>query len=387
VTAPLDNDAGRVHDGLPAADAGAAADVGTAALSRAAATADGSRATGPRAGGSPARWRGHFRVPRGPYVAIWPATALLFAVSPLVARGSDGSSALRSMLPFAAILAIVGIGQTLVIQQRGLDLSVPGVISLSAILVTKLPNGSDSRLLTAVIVVILASALAGLVSGLAVTRLRITPLVATLGVNALLLGTILQITGGSSAASAPPALASFTFGRVVGVSYLVLIALALVAGVAFVVRRTTAGRRFVAIGTSAAAARAAGMPVRRYQAVTYSIAAVCYGLAGMLVAGYLQTPGLSAGNNYLLPSIAAVVLGGTSLAGGSGSVLATAVGALFLTQLQQVVFGAGAPTSVQLLVQSIAIGLGMALRSIPWRRWSGGFRRSPRGARRTAGAG
>jgi ribose transport system permease protein len=311
---------------------------------------------------------------RGPYVAIWPATALLFLVSPLVAGGSDGTSALRSTLPFAAILAIIGIGQTLVIQQRGLDLSVPGIVSLSAILVTKLSNGSDSGLLTAVIVVIAASALAGLVSGLAVTRLCITPLVATLGVNALLLGTILQITGGSSSASAPPGLASFAFGRVLGVSYLVLIALALVAGVAFVLRRTTAGRRFVAIGTSAAAAHAAGMPVRRYRLATYSIAAVCYGVAGVLVAGYLQTPGLSAGNNYLLPSIAAVVLGGTSLAGGSGSVLATAVGALFLTQLQQVVFGAGAPASVQLLIQSIAIGLGMALRSVPWRRWFGGSR-------------
>jgi ribose transport system permease protein len=316
-------------------------------------------------------------LPRGQYVAIWPATALLFLVSPVIAGGSDGTSALRGTLPFAAILAIVGIGQTLVIQQRGLDLSVPGIISLSAVLVTKLSDGSDSGLLIATIVVIAASALAGLVSGLAVTRLGITPLVATLGVNALLLGTILQITGGSSSASAPPALASFAFGRVLGVSYLVLIALALVAGVAFVLRRTTAGRRFVAIGTSAAAARAAGMPVPRYRLATYSIAAVCYGVAGVLVAGYLQTPGLSAGNNYLLPSIAAVVLGGTSLAGGSGSVLATAVGALFLTQLQQVVFGAGAPTSVQLLIQSIAIGLGMALRSVPWRRWFGGSRYSP----------
>ncbi|HLJ99437.1 MAG TPA: ABC transporter permease [Streptosporangiaceae bacterium] len=308
------------------------------------------------------------RLPRGPYFAIWPATVLLFAVSPLIAGGSDSTSALRSTLPFAAILAVVGIGQTLVIQQRGLDLSVPGVISLSAILVAKLPAGSDSGLLAAIVVVIAVSALTGLISGLAVTRLGITPLVATLGVNALVLGAILQITGGSSVASAPPALASFAFRRVLGVSYLLLIALALVAGVAFVIRRTTAGRRFVAIGTSAAAARAAGMPVRKYQMATYSIAAVCYGIAGVLVAGYLQTPGLSAGQSYLLPSIAAVVLGGTSLAGGGGSVLATAVGALFLTQLQQVVFGAGAPASVQLLIQSIAIGLGMALRSVRWRR-------------------
>lgn len=316
-----------------------------------------------------------FRIFRGPYLAIWPATAVLFAVSPLVAGGSDGASALRGTLPFAAILAIVGIGQTLIIQQRGLDLSVPGVISLAAILVTKLHSGSDSGLATAIVVVLGVSALAGLVSGLAVIWLDITPLVATLGVNALLLGAILQITSGSSAASAPPALASFTLGRFLGVSYLLLIALALVAGVAFVIRRTVAGRRFVAIGTSAAAARAAGMPVRRYQAATYSIAAVCYGIAGVLVAGFLQTPGLSAGNSYLLPSIAAVVLGGTSLAGGSGSVLATAVGALFLTQLQQVVFGAGAPASVQLLVQSIAIGLGMALRRVPWARLSNHYTR------------
>jgi ribose transport system permease protein len=122
------------------------------------------------------------------------------------------------------------------------------------------------------------------------------------------------------------------------------------------------------------------MPVRGYRLATYSIAAICYGVAGGLVAGYLQTPGLSAGNDYLLPSIAAVVLGGTSLAGGSGSVLATAIGALFLTQLQQVVFGAGAPTSVQLLIQSIAIGLGMALRSVPWRRWLGGSRHPVLGA-------
>jgi ribose transport system permease protein len=325
------------------------------------------------AGASLAAGRRRVRLPRGPYVAIWPATALLFALSPMVATGSVGISALRSTLPFAAILAIVGIGQTLVIQQRGLDLSVPGVISLSAILVTKMPAGSDSRLWTAIIVVVLASAAAGLVSGLAITILGITPLVATLGVNALLLGTILQVTSGSSTAYAAPALASFAFGRVLGVSYLLLIAIVLVALVSFVVRRTTAGRRFVAIGTSASAARAAGMQVRRYQVATYSIAAVCYGMAGVLVAGFLQTPGLSAGDNYLLPSIAAVVLGGTSLIGGSGSVIATAVGALFLTQLQQVVFGAGAPTSVQLLIQSAAIGLGMALRTIPWRRWYRSF--------------
>src|SRR5438128_10415044 len=84
------------------------------------------------------------RIPR--YSAIWVATALLFAVSPLLASGSVSGSALLSTLPFAAILATAAIGQTLVVQQRGLDLSVAGMITLTTIIVTRLPNGSDSRL-------------------------------------------------------------------------------------------------------------------------------------------------------------------------------------------------------------------------------------------------
>jgi ribose transport system permease protein len=85
----------------------------------------------------------------------------------------------------------------------------------------------------------------------------------------------------------------------------------------------------------------------------------------VLVAGYLGTPGIGAGDNYLLPTIAAVVLGGTSLAGGSGSVAAAAVGAVFLTQLEQVVLGMGAPASLQLVIQGSIIAVGMALRHVP----------------------
>lgn len=311
--------------------------------------------------------RSRFRV-KSAYFAIWPATLALFAISPFVARGSISLGALRSTLPFAAILAIVAIGQTLVIQQRGLDLSIPGIVSISAILVTKIPHGTDGGLIKAVVIVLAICALAGLVNGLVVTLLGVTPLVATLGVNALLLGTILQITSGAQTASAAPKLAHFAAGRVFGVSNILLIAIFIIAVVTFIVKSTIVGRRFVAIGTSAPAARATGIPVRLYQTMTYVIAAIFGALGGILLAGYLQTPGLSAGNDYLLPSIAAVVLGGTSLAGGGGSVLATAGGALFLTQLQQVVFGAGAPASVQLLIQSIAIALGMGLRRVPWKR-------------------
>jgi ribose transport system permease protein len=104
--------------------------------------------------------------------------------------------------------------------------------------------------------------------------------------------------------------------------------------------------------------------VRRYQLGTYLVASLFAGLAGILLAGYLKTPGLLAGDDYLLPTIAAVVLGGTSLAGGNGSVIATAVGALFLVQLQQVVLGMGAPSSAQLIIQGLIICIGMAVRTV-----------------------
>jgi ribose transport system permease protein len=250
---------------------------------------------------------------------IWPATAILFAVSPLLAPGSLGASALLSMLPFAAILAVAGIGQTLVVQQRGLDLSLPGMISLTTLIVTQVPNGVDGQLPGALLLALLACLLAGLISGIAVTRFGITPLVATLGVNALAVGAILQVTNGTSTAVAPPGLDAFAIGTTAGIPNTVIVAAVVIATVTLVIRRTPAGRRFVAVGSSPTAAYVAGLRVRRYVIATYACAALAAGLAGVLLAGFLQTPGLLPGDNYLLPSIAAVVLGGTSLAGGTGS--------------------------------------------------------------------
>lgn len=301
------------------------------------------------------------------FFAIWIATGILFAVSPLFVSGSVDSSALVSMLPFASILAIAAIGQTLVIQQRGLDLSVPGMITLTAIVMTKYPNGSEGKLPAAVGFVLLACVASGLVSGVAITRFGITPLVATLGVNALLLGTIFQITGGTATWSATPGLSSFAVDKTAGIPNTTIVAGATVLAVAAVMRSTVAGRRFVAVGASPAAARAAGIRVRNFQVSTYVVASLAYGGAGILLAGFLRTPNINAGNSFLLPTIAAVVLGGTSLAGGAGSVVATAMGALFLTQLEQVVLGLGAAESTKLIIQGSIIALGMALRTIPWR--------------------
>jgi ribose transport system permease protein len=308
------------------------------------------------------------------FVPIWAVTVLLFAITPVIAPGTMSVGDLQTMLPFAAILAIAAVGQTLVVQQGGLDLSVPGTISLGAALVTKVPAGSDGRLVPALLVVVASAVAVGLVIGIAVTRLRITPLVATLGVNVIVIGTVVQITGGSIANTVPGNLATFADGRVAGVPALALVAVAVVGLAALVVRRTVGGRRFELVGASAAAARVAGIRVRRYQVGTYVAASLCYAAAGVLLAGLTSAPTLFAGDAYLLPTIAAVVLGGTSLAGGRGSVVASAVGALFLTQLDRLVLSTGAEQAVQSLIQATIVALGMGLRNVPWARLRRGSR-------------
>src|SRR5579862_6241530 len=323
---------------------------------------DETRRQGPSAAGEGMRAR--LRPPR--YAAVWLATGLMFAVSPLFASNSLDSSALLSMLPLAAMLAIAAIGQTLVIQQRGLDLSVPGMILLTSIIVTQHAAGHNSGLPVAILLVVLACVASGVVSGIAITQFGITPLVATLGVNALLVGTVYQLTNGQGTGISPPGLANFAIHKTIGIPNTALVAAIGVVVIALLIRATIVGRRFVAVGASAAAARAAGIRVTLYVVVTYVLASLCYGAAGILITGYTQTPGIGAGSTYLLPTIAAVVLGGTSLAGGAGSVIATAVGAVFLTQLGQVVTANGAAQSVQFIIQGAIIALSVLLRNVPW---------------------
>src|SRR4051812_45884896 len=133
----------------------------------------------------------------GSFTAIWVVAALLFAISPLIASGSLSHDSLTAMLPFAGVLAIAAIGQTLVIQQGGLDLSVPGTFSLGVVLVVVVPGGNADKLWLGLLVAVGAGLAAGLINGIAVTWLRITPLVATLGMNGILLGVQQQVTNGS----------------------------------------------------------------------------------------------------------------------------------------------------------------------------------------------
>ena len=194
----------------------------------------------------------------------------------------------------------------------------------------------------------------GVVNGLLVTKTKTMPLVVTLGMNALLYGTVLAISNGTPTA-ASRGLSSFALAKSAGIPNTVLIALILLVVVGFITQRSVVGRRLTAVGVSERAARALGLRVDLYQIIAYGFAGLCYGAGGVLLAGYTQNSALFLGDSYLLPTVAAVVLAGTALTGGLASVVAAGVAALFLTQLDQLLLSLGWPESTQLTVQALVL--------------------------------
>jgi ribose transport system permease protein len=299
----------------------------------------------------------------GEFSWIWIGLVILFVISALVAPGTMTRGSILAMLPFAGILAIVATGQTLVIQQRGLDMSAVGMVSLAGVLMARTGFGFDSVILAAVFT-IAVGALVGMVNGTLVSRVAITPLVATLAVNALLIGVVRSLTG-NVPVNVPPVMQTISHAQYLGLPANVLFAVVFVVAAWVITRKTSIGRRFVAVGVNPRAAEAAGVRVLKYQIGAYVASAVCFSAAGMLLAGFIGSASASSGNDYLMPAIAAVVVGGTPFTGGKGSVIASAVAALFMAQLGQMVLALGAGTSVQLLVQACAILLATTVRYLP----------------------
>ena len=294
------------------------------------------------------------------------ATVILVLIGGIAAPSTISTAAILSTLPYFAILAVASIGQHLVIQQRGLDLSTAGVMSFCAVVVTKLPDSStDTGVVIFWIFAALATgALIGAITGLIVTLLQVPPLVTTIGVNAILFGLTYFVSTGASVQS-PPMMVKFFTGSFLYVPTLVWM-LILVAGMTvFVLTFTTVGRRFIAVSVNPAAAHVVGVPLRAYSILTYTIAGLMYAIAALMLSGYLVSPTVLCGLPYLLGTIAAVVVGGNPLGGlTKGSVVATVIGAFFLTYLAQLVTALGLGSSAEDLADALIVLGGVALPEI-----------------------
>jgi len=297
---------------------------------------------------------------------VMAGTIILYVASAFLAPTSVSKVAQMGMLPFAACLAIVGLGQTLVIQQGGIDLSVAGAVSLTVVIVTWGPDRHDNRLIPAVAAAFGAAIITGLINGYLITKTKLNSIVATLGVNALLYGVMMGLSGGSPRRTTDR-LSHFANDKTFGLPHSVYFGVILAIIVTVLLKRTVFGRRFEAVGANPHAAYATGLKVIRYQIGAYVSAQILYCAAGVILGGVISQPTAYQGDDYVLPSVAIVVLGGTSLLGGRCFPAASALAALFLKQLDMFVLSLGVPYGVRTIVISLSLMLGIALYAVNWK--------------------
>lgn len=298
---------------------------------------------------------------------------LLLMLGEALSPGFASGQQILRLLIVAAFLGIVAAGQNLVILggREGIDLSVGGVVSLSAIIAGNLMSGADSGILPAIIACIATGALFGLINGLGVTLLRIPPLVMTLGMLGVLQGLLVVIRQGIPSGRAAPALSQFVTQPVLlGLPGIIWLWIAIGLVMAFILNRTVFGYRIYAVGSNEQAAFMAGVPVKMVRIALFMLSGVFAAIAGICLLGYSGSSFSNVGEQYMLPSIIAVVFGGTPLAGGKGGYTGTMAGAVLLIVLQsilttvnidesgrQMVFGA------TLLLLMLFYGRGRAMRA------------------------
>ncbi|WP_259403397.1 ABC transporter permease [Microbispora sp. H10949] len=237
----------------------------------------------------------------------------------------------------SAALGIVAVGQTLVILAGSLDLSVAYLISLTSLVTAEIMAGADANVPTAVAAALAVSALIGLVNGLIVTRLRVHAFIATLGV-ALVVRGALDARYDGPAGSVPESFQHLGYDRIGPLPVSALLWAAVAAGAWLLLSRTRLGYRIYAVGGDAEVARLSGVRTERVVVIAHVLCSVCAGIAGLLLASRLGAgaPTVGTDGGYDLESIAAVVLGGTALAGGRGGVAGTVGGVLLLAVLDSI---------------------------------------------------
>ena len=232
-----------------------------------------------------------------------------------------------NVLRQVSVNGVIAVGETLVILTGGIDLSVGSGVGLAGVLVANLAPWGPVVAMGAALG---SGLLAGLANGLIVTKLRVAPFIATLGMMAILRGADFVISNGYSLSGTPYLVQFVGQGTIAGIPMLVIVMLAAIGIAYYLLHYTVFGRHIYAVGGNEEGARLAGVRVQRTKIWVYVISGLAMAIAGMMLAGRMNTGEPNAGTGYELDCIAAVVIGGTSLFGGQGTIVGTLLGALVL---------------------------------------------------------
>ncbi len=297
------------------------------------------------------RWRlRKFVADFGVYIAL----AILLLVAAVLTPKLFAVETIAVVMRQAAQLGIVAIGQTMVLLVAGLDLSVGGIFIMTSVVVAEVGNGRNEMIVPAILTALALGALVGLGNGLLVTKRRVPPFVATLGMLVLVKGATQAYTRGVPGGFVPEALG------IVNQSWFVLsVPLALWLGLnaifIFVLRGTSYGRRVYAVGSNIEAARLSGISVDAIRISVYVLGSLFAVVSGVVLTGYVLYVDRFIGSGLDLDSIAAAVVGGTAFIGGRGGLLGTIAGVLIIQILSTMVVLLGLDVEVQFIIKGLVI--------------------------------
>jgi fructose transport system permease protein len=295
----------------------------------------------------------------GPFLALLAACVFFATRSDRFLTGDNLSIVLQQVM----VVGVIAIGQTLVILTAGVDLSCGTVMALGAIVMTKLAAELGVSVPLAIVVGVGATTLFGFLNGLLVTRINLPPFIVTLGTLNIAFAITQLYSNAQTVTDLPDAMNALGGTFHVGgttVVYGVVVMLALYALTAFVLRETAAGRHVYAVGNNPEAARLTGIATPRVILAVYVLAGVLYGIAALLSVARTGVGDPNAGQTENLDAITAVVLGGTSLFGGRGTVLGSLVGALIVGVFRNGLTLMGVSSVYQILITGILVILAVA---------------------------
>jgi fructose transport system permease protein len=303
----------------------------------------------------------------GPFIALLIACVFFASQSPRFLTGTNLSLVVQQVM----VVGTLAIGQTLVILTAGIDLSNGAVMAFGSIVMTKFAVDNGLNPFVAIAAGLLVCAAFGALNGTLITRLNLPPFIVTLGTLNIAFALTHIYSKEQTISGLPPALTFFgnTFqlgGTEITYGTVLMFVLFLVTW--YVLRETAAGRHVYALGNNPEAARLTGIRTRRLLLTTYTIAGLIYGIAALLLIARTSVGDPQAGQTDNLDSITAVVLGGTSLFGGRGSVLGTLVGALIVGIVRNGLQLMGVPSIYQVLITGILVILAVAVDQLARRR-------------------
>ncbi|SEG39897.1 ribose transport system permease protein [Thermomonospora echinospora] len=286
------------------------------------------------------------------------AALVLLAIVGLVTQPDNfaTSSNLVSVLALAATIGVITVGMTFVIIGGGIDLSVGAIMALASVWATTVATQSYGPVVMA-LCAILVGAGAGALNGFLISYGRMVPFIATLAMMVAAGGLAQRMSDRRTQLVRPEndAIMALSTTKVLGLPLLVYIFAAVVAAGWVLLNRTTFGRRTFAVGGNPEAARLAGIDVRRHTMLLYTLSGVCCGIAAILIMARTTTGSSTHGNLYELDAIAAVIIGGTLLTGGRGTIIGSILGLLIFTVITNLFILNGLNTSDQLIAKGLII--------------------------------